>query len=425
MAALRINIPTIVVSGGPMFAGRLGERGLDVIDVFEAVGKVESGQMTEEELKEIVEAACPGCGSCAGMFTANSMNCLTETIGLGLPGNGTIPAATAKRIRLAKIAGQKIMELIEKDLKPRDIVTKESLENALAVDMALGCSTNTILHLPAIAHEASLSIDLEMVNEISQRTPNLCQIRPAGDTFIEELDEAGGVSAVIKELTQKDLINSEVMTVTGKTLNQNIKDSENCNPEIIRPIDNPFSKTGGIAILKGTLAPNGAVVKQSAVLPEMLVHKGPARVFNSEDDAVEASLSNKINSGEVIVIRYEGPKGGPGMREMLTPTASIVGAGLDKEVALITDGRFSGGTRGAAIGHTSPEAQEGGPIALVEDGDEIEINIPEHKINLLVEKNILKKRIEKWQPITPKIKSGYLARYARLVSSADKGAIIE
>ncbi len=425
MAAMRLNIPSIVVSGGPMLAGRKGEEGLDLIDVFEAVGKVETGQMSEAELEDLVDVACPGCGSCAGMFTANSMNCLTETIGMGLPGNGTIPAVTAKRIRLAKKAGMQIMELIDKNICPRDILTKQALENALTVDMALGCSTNTILHLPAIAHEARLEMDLDMVNEISNRTPNLCKISPAGKTYMEDLDAAGGIPAVINELAKKELVNLETMTVTGKTLGENVQGKKNYNTEAIRPIDNPFSETGGLAVLTGTLAPNGAVVKQSAVMPEMLTHTGPARVFESEDEAVEAILGQKINPGEVIIIRYEGPKGGPGMREMLTPTSSVVGVGLDKEVALITDGRFSGGTRGAAIGHVSPEAQEGGPIALVEDGDEIEIDIPQRKLNILVDEDVLAKRKEAWQPKPPKITKGYLARYARLVSSADKGAIVE
>lgn len=425
MAAMRVNIPSIVVSGGPMLAGRKGEEGLDLIDVFEAVGKVETGQMSEAELEDLVDVACPGCGSCAGMFTANSMNCLTETIGMGLPGNGTIPAVTAKRIRLAKKAGMQIMELIDKNICPRDILTKQALENALTVDMALGCSTNTILHLPAIAHEARLEMDLDMVNEISNRTPNLCKISPAGKTYMEDLDAAGGIPAVINELAKKELVNLETMTVTGKTLGENVQGKKNYNTEAIRPIDNPFSETGGLAVLTGTLAPNGAVVKQSAVMPEMLTHTGPARVFESEDEAVEAILGQKINPGEVIIIRYEGPKGGPGMREMLTPTSSVVGVGLDKEVALITDGRFSGGTRGAAIGHVSPEAQEGGPIALVEDGDEIEIDIPQRKLNILVDEDVLAKRKEAWQPKPPKITKGYLARYARLVSSADKGAIVE
>jgi len=425
MAAARVNIPTVVVSGGPMLAGRYKGKDIDLISVFEDVGAFKSGKIDEKELAEIEEHACPGCGSCSGMFTANSMNCLTEVIGMGLPGNGTIPAVYAERIRLAKKAGMAIMSLLEKNIKPRDIMTSEAFKNALTVDMALGCSTNTVLHLPAIAREAEVDINLEMVNEISAKTPNLCKISPAGSHHMQDLYEAGGVYAVMSELKKKDLLNLELMTVTGKMIGEDIAKISNLNTEVIRPIDNPYSETGGLAVLWGNLAPEGAVVKQSAVVPEMLEHEGPAIVFDSEELAVEAILGGKIKEGDVIVIRYEGPKGGPGMREMLTPTSAISGMGLDSKVALITDGRFSGGSRGAAIGHVSPEAQEGGVIALVEEGDLIKIDIPNRKINLEVDAGELGRRMKGWSPQSPKITKGYLAQYAKLVSSANKGAVIE
>jgi len=425
MAAARINIPTIVVSGGPMLAGRYKGKDIDLISVFEDVGAFKSGKIDEKELAEIEEHACPGCGSCSGMFTANSMNCLTEVIGMGLPGNGTIPAVYAERIRLAKKAGMTIMSLLEKNIKPRDIMTSEAFQNALTVDMALGCSTNTVLHLPAIAREAEVDINLEMVNKVSAKTPNLCKISPAGSHHMQDLYEAGGVYAVMSELKKKDLLNLELITVTGKTVGENIAKVSNLNTEVIRPIDNPYSETGGLAVLWGNLAPEGAVVKQSAVVPEMLEHEGPAIVFDSEELAVEAILGGKIKEGDVIVIRYEGPKGGPGMREMLTPTSAISGMGLDSKVALITDGRFSGGSRGAAIGHVSPEAQEGGVIALVEEGDLIKIDIPNRKIHLEVDAGELGRRMKGWSPQPPKITKGYLAQYAKLVSSANKGAVIE
>lgn len=425
MAAARVNIPTVVVSGGPMLAGRYKGKDIDLISVFEDVGAFKSGKIDEKELAEIEEHACPGCGSCSGMFTANSMNCLTEVIGMGLPGNGTIPAVYAERIRLAKKAGMAIMSLLEKNIKPRDIMTSEAFKNALTVDMALGCSTNTVLHLPAIAREAEVDINLEMVNEISAKTPNLCKISPAGSHHMQDLYEAGGVYAVMSELKKKDLLNLELMTVTGKMIGEDIAKISNLNTEIIRPIDNPYSETGGLAVLWGNLAPEGAVVKQSAVVPEMLEHEGPAIVFDSEELAVEAILGGKIKEGDVIVIRYEGPKGGPGMREMLTPTSAISGMGLDSKVALITDGRFSGGSRGAAIGHVSPEAQEGGVIALVKEGDLIKIDIPNRKIHLEVDAGELGRRMKGWSPQPPKITKGYLAQYAKLVSSANKGAVIE
>jgi len=425
MVAARINIPTVVVSGGPMLAGKYKGKNIDLISVFEGVGALKLGKITEEELAEIEGHACPGCGSCSGMFTANSMNCLTEVIGMGLPGNGTIPAVYAERIRLAKRAGMTVMLLLEKDIKPRDIMTSEAFKNALTVDMALGCSTNTVLHLPAIAREAEVDINLEMINEISAKTPNLCKISPAGTHHIQDLYEAGGVSAVMSELKKKNLLNLELMTITGDTVGENIASSANLNTEVIRSINNPYSETGGLAILWGNLAPEGAVVKQSAVVPEMLDHEGPARVFDSEESAVEAILGGKIKERDAIVIRYEGPKGGPGMREMLTPTSAIAGMGLDSKVALITDGRFSGGSRGAAIGHVSPEAQEGGIIALVEEGDLIKIDIPKRKIHLEVDAEELDRRMKGWSPPLLKITKGYLAQYAKLVSSASKGAVIE
>lgn len=425
MAAMRINIPTIFVSGGPMLAGRYRGKEIDLISVFEAVGAVEAGRMSEKELSEIEDYACPGCGSCAGMFTANTMNCLTEALGMALPGNGTIPAVYAERMRLAKKAGMQVMELLKRDMKPRGIMIPGAFENALAVDMALGGSTNTVLHLPAIAHEAGIGFDLDLVDEVSGRTPNLCKISPASSLHVQELDGAGGIPAVMAELAKENLINADVPTVTGKTLGENIKGVENLNPEVIRPITEPYSKIGGLAILRGNLAPDGAVVKQSAVLPEMLKHNGPARVFDSEEEAVEAIMGGKINKGDIIIIRYEGPKGGPGMREMLTPTSVIAGMGLDATVALITDGRFSGGSRGAAIGHISPEAQEGGTIAIVKDGDVIEIDIPGRKLNLKLDQREIDRRMKEWSPPPLKVKGGYLALYAKLVSSASKGAVIE
>ena len=425
MAAARINIPTIFVSGGPMLAGTLenGKRTC-LSHMFEAVGAHFAGKLDDAGLEEYEEYACPTCGSCSGMYTANSMNCLTEAIGMGLKGNGTIPAVYSARLRLAKHAGMKIMELVEKDIRPRDIMTEAAFHNAETIDMALGCSTNTMLHLPAIAHECGIEMDLDMANEISARTPNICHLAPAGDTFMEDLDRAGGIYAVMKELADAGLIDTSLITCTGKTIAENIKDAVNRNEEIIRPLSNPFSKTGGIAVLKGNLAPDGCVVKQSAVAEEMMVHEGPARVFDSEDDAIASIYAGKIKAGDVVIIRYEGPKGGPGMREMLNPTSAIAGMGLDKEVALITDGRFSGATRGASIGHVSPEAASGGNIALVEEGDIISINITAHTIELKVSDEELKARREKWVCPEPKVKTGYLARYAKYVSSADKGAIL-
>jgi len=424
MAALRLNIPSIIISGGPMLTGKLKGQAVDLITVFEAIGKIKKGEITEDELKQLEDSACPGCGSCSGMFTANSMNCLTEALGLGLPGNGTIPAVYAARIRLAKEAGKKIVELVEKDIKPRDIATKEAFQNAICVDMALGCSTNTVLHLPAIAHEAEVELDLEIFDKTSRNTPHLCSLSPAGPHHLQDLYEAGGIQAVMAELSKRGLIELDCMTVTTMSVGENIKDKKILNPEVIRTVENPYHTEGGIAILKGNLAPDGAVVKQSAVLPEMLRIQGKARVFNSEEDATQAILSKEINPGDVVVIRYEGPKGGPGMREMLTPTSAIVGMGLDKKVSLITDGRFSGGTRGAAIGHISPEAAEGGPIALIEEGDIIEIDIPNRKIELKVDKETLEKRKKQWRPPPPKIRKGYLYRYSQMVSSASKGAIL-
>lgn len=433
MAAARLDLPTVFCSGGPMLPGRLpgndssnpySGRNLSLTDMFEGVGAVASGKITAAQLDEMARNACPGCGACSGMFTANSMNCLTESLGLGLPGNGTIPAVTGKRIALAKHAGMKVMEMYEKGITARCMLTKDHLENALAADMALGCSSNTMLHLPAIAHEAGLEIDLHKVNEISNRTPNLCHLAPAGHTFMNELDAAGGVQAVLAELAKKKLINTKLMTVTGKTIAQNIKNVTNRNPEVIRPIENPYSDNGGIAILFGNLAPDGTVVKRSACAKELMKHTGPARVFNDESEAMKAVQKQQIHKGDVVVIRYEGPKGGPGMREMLAVTAALAGQGLDKEVALITDGRFSGATRGASLGHCSPEAAVGGPIALVQEGDQITLDINAYKITLEVSDDELKKRKEKWQAPEPKVKNGYLARYAKLVSSADKGAIL-
>ncbi|MBR2571422.1 MAG: dihydroxy-acid dehydratase [Clostridia bacterium] len=426
MAAARLNIPTIFCSGGPMLAGRLEDgRRTCLSHMFEAVGAYHAGTLDADGVKEYEENACPTCGSCSGMYTANSMNCLTEAIGMALKGNGTIPAVWSARLRLAKHTGMQIVELVKKNIRPLDIMTPAAFHNAETVDMALGCSTNTMLHLPAIAHEAGVTIDLNQANEISSHTPNLCHLAPAGNTFMEDLEGAGGVPAVMKELTKLNLLDTSCMTVTGKTLGENLEGVRNRNPEIIRPIDNPFSKTGGIAVLKGNLALDGCVVKQSAVAPEMMVHEGPARVFDSEDDAIAAIYARKILPGDVVVIRYEGPKGGPGMREMLNPTSAICGMGLGESVALITDGRFSGATRGASIGHVSPEAAAGGNIALVEEGDLISIDIPGCRIELKVSDEELEARRRKWVCPPPRIQTGYLARYAKLVSSADKGAILQ
>lgn len=425
MAAARINVPTIFVSGGPMLAGRrLDGKQTCLSSLFEAVGQYNAGKITAEKLKEFEEKACPTCGSCSGMYTANSMNCLTEVLGMGLKGNGTIPAVYSERIRLAKHAGMQIMELVKKDIKPRDIMTKDAFLNALTVDMALGCSTNSMLHLPAIAYEAGVELNLEIANEISQHTPNLCHLAPAGDTFMEDLNEAGGVYAVMNELDQLGILHTDVLTCTTKTLKENIAGCVNLNPEIIRPVENPYMKTGGIAVLKGNLAPDSCVVKQSAVAQEMLQHTGPARVFDCEEDAIAAIRAGKIVAGDVVVIRYEGPKGGPGMREMLSPTSEIAGMGLDKDVALITDGRFSGATRGASIGHVSPEAAVGGPIGLVEEGDMIEIDIVNHRIELLVSDDVLEERRKAFKPKLPVV-NGYLKKYASMVTSANTGAVLK
>ena len=426
MAAARVNVPTIFVSGGPMLAGHLKDgRRTCLSHMFEAVGAYHAGTMDEMDVQDYEENACPSCGSCSGMYTANSMNCLTEAIGMALPGNGTIPAPLSARIRLAKKTGMQVMELVKRNLRPRDIMTAAAFHNAETVDMALGCSTNTMLHLPAIAHEAGVAIDLDAANEISAHTPNLCHLAPAGDTFMEDLDRAGGVYAVMKELTKKNLLDLSVMTCTGKIMAENLEEVQNLDPEIIRPIQRPYSENGGIAVLKGNLAEDGCVVKQSAVAHEMMTHEGPARVFDSEDEAIAAIYGKQINPGDVVVIRYEGPKGGPGMREMLNPTSAIVGMGLGSSVALITDGRFSGATRGAAIGHVSPEAAAGGTIALVEEGDQIAIDIPNCSIELKVSEAELAKRRMTWVCPEPKVKTGYLVRYAKLVSSADKGAILQ
>lgn len=426
MAAARLNIPTIFVSGGPMLAGHLTDgRRTCLSHMFEAVGAYKAGTLDDDGVRNYEENACPSCGSCSGMYTANSMNCLTEALGMGLPGNGTIPAPYSARLRLAKHAGMQIMTLVEKNIRPRDIMTPAAFNNAETVDMALGCSTNTMLHLPAIAHEAGVTINLDHANEISAHTPNLCHLAPAGDTFMEDLDRAGGVLAVMKELTKKGLLDTSVMTCTGKTMAENLEGVVNRDERIIRPIDNPYSTSGGIAVLKGNLAKDGCVVKQSAVAPEMMVHEGPARVFDSEEDAIAAIYARKIVPGDVVVIRYEGPKGGPGMREMLNPTSAICGMGLGESVALLTDGRFSGATRGASIGHISPEAAAGGLIALVEEGDRIAIDISKCTIELKVDEETLAKRKAAWVCPEPKVKTGYLARYAKLVSSADKGAILE
>ena len=425
MAAARINIPTIFVSGGPMLAGHVKGQKRSLSSMFEAVGANAAGTLSDEDLCEFENKVCPTCGSCSGMYTANSMNCLTEVLGMGLRGNGTIPAVYSERIRLAKHAGMKVMELLEKNIRPRDIMTEDAILNALTVDMALGCSTNSMLHLPAIAHEIGMDFEIDFANGISEKTPNLCHLAPAGPTYMEDLNEAGGVYAVMAELNKKGLLHTDCMTVTGKTVGENIEGVQNKDPEVIRPIDNPYSQTGGLAVLKGNLAPDGSVVKRSAVVDEMLVHEGPARVFECEEDAITAIKGGKINHGDVVVIRYEGPKGGPGMREMLNPTSAIAGMGLGSSVALITDGRFSGASRGASIGHVSPEAAVGGPIALVEEGDIIKIDIPNMKLELDVSDEELAKRKEKWQPREPKVTTGYLARYAAMVTSGNRGAILE
>ena len=423
MAAARVNVPTVFVSGGPMLAGHIHGKKRSLSSMFEAVGSYAAGTMTEDEVREYEEKVCPTCGSCSGMYTANSMNCLTEAIGMGLPGNGTIPAVYSERIKLAKHAGMAVMELLKRDIRPRDIMTKAAFMNALTMDMALGCSTNSMLHLPAIAHEAGVDIDLDIANALSEKTPNLCHLAPAGPTYMEDLNEAGGVSAVMSELNKIGLLDTSCMTVTGKTIAENIQGVVNKNPEVIRPVENPYSKTGGIAVLKGNLAPDSAVVKRSAVVPEMMVHEGPARVFDCEEDAIAAIKGGKIVEGDVVVIRYEGPKGGPGMREMLNPTSAIAGMGLGSSVALITDGRFSGASRGASIGHVSPEAAVGGPIAFVEEGDIIKINIPENTLNVDITDEEMEARKAKWQPREPKITTGYLARYASMVTSGNTGAI--
>ena len=425
MAAARINVPTVFVSGGPMLAGHVKGHKTSLSSMFEAVGSYAAGTMSEEDVREFEEKACPTCGSCSGMYTANSMNCLTEVLGMGLRGNGTIPAVYSERIKLAKHAGMQVMEMYRQNIRPRDIMTKEAFINALTMDMALGCSTNSMLHLPAIAHEAGVELNPDIANEISARTPNLCHLAPAGPTYIEDLNEAGGIYAVMNEISKKGLLNLDCMTVTGKTVGENIKGCANKNPDVIRPVENPYSQTGGIAILRGNLAPGSAVVKRSAVAPEMLQHEGPARVFNCEEDAIAAIKGGKIVAGDVVVIRYEGPKGGPGMREMLNPTSAIAGMGLGSTVALITDGRFSGASRGASIGHVCPEAQVGGPIALVEEGDIISIDIDNHRLDVKVSDEELAARKAKWSAPTPQVTSGYLARYASLVTSADRGAVLE
>lgn len=425
MAAARINVPTIFVSGGPMLAGHVKGCKTSLSSMFEAVGAYSAGKISEEELLEYEKKTCPTCGSCSGMYTANSMNCLTEALGMGLKGNGTIPAVYSERIKLAKHAGMQVMELYRRNIRPRDIMTKEAIINALTVDMALGCSTNSMLHIPAIAHEVGFDFDISFANEISEKTPNLCHLAPAGPTYIEDLNEAGGVYAVMNELLEAGLLNEDCITVTGKTIAENVRGCVNKNPEVIRTLDNPYSKTGGLAVLKGNLAPDGGVVKRSAVAEEMMVHEGPARVFDCEEDAIEAIKGGRIVAGDVVVIRYEGPKGGPGMREMLNPTSAIAGMGLGSTVALITDGRFSGASRGASIGHVSPEAAVGGPIALIEEGDIISINIPEMKLDVKVSDEELEARRAKWQPRQPKVTTGYLARYAAMVTSGNRGAILE
>ncbi len=425
MAAARVNIPTVFISGGPMMAGRVKGEKRSLSSMFEAVGSYAAGMMTEEDVTEFENHVCPTCGSCSGMYTANSMNCLTEVLGMGLGGNGTIPAVYSERIKLAKKAGMQVMEMLRANICPRDIMTEKAFMNALTVDMALGCSTNSMLHLPAIAHEAGVELNVDIANEVSARTPNLCHLAPAGPTYMEDLNEAGGVYAVMNELSKKDLLNLDCMTVTGKTVGENIASCKNKNPEVIRPVENPYSTTGGIAILKGNLAPDSGVVKRSAVAEEMLVHEGPARVFDCEEDAIEAIKGGKIVAGDVVVIRYEGPKGGPGMREMLNPTSAIAGMGLGSSVALITDGRFSGASRGASIGHVSPEAAVGGPIALIEEGDLIKINIPENRLDVDISQEEMERRRANWQPREPKVTTGYLARYASMVTSGNRGAILE
>lgn len=425
MAAARVNIPTVFVSGGPMLAGHVHGQKRSLSSMFEAVGSYAAGTMTEEDVREFENNVCPTCGSCSGMYTANSMNCLTEVLGMGLRGNGTIPAVYSERIKLAKHAGMKVMEMYAKNICPKDIMTDKAFLNALTVDMALGCSTNSMLHLPAIAHEAGVDLNMDLINEMSAKTPNLCHLAPAGSTYMEDLNEAGGVYAVMNELAKKDLLHLDCITVTGKTVGENIKNCINRNPQVIRPIENPYSQTGGIAVLKGNLAPDTAVVKRSAVAPEMLQHEGPARVFDCEEDAIAAIKGGDIHAGDVVVIRYEGPKGGPGMREMLNPTSAIAGMGLGSSVALITDGRFSGASRGASIGHVSPEAAVGGPIALVQEGDIIEIDINNNTLNMKVSEEELEARRAKWQPREPKVTTGYLARYASMVTSGNRGAVLE
>ncbi|MCI9018610.1 MAG: dihydroxy-acid dehydratase [Lachnospiraceae bacterium] len=425
MAAARINVPTVFVSGGPMLAGHVKGQKRSLSSMFEAVGAHAAGTMTEEDVREFEEKTCPTCGSCSGMYTANSMNCLTEALGMGLRGNGTIPAVYSERIKLAKHAGMQVMEMFRRNIRPRDIMTEKAFLNALTVDMALGCSTNSMLHLPAIAHEAGVDLNMEVANEMSAKTPNLCHLAPAGPTYMEDLNEAGGVYAVMNELNKKQLLYTDLITVTGKTVGENIAGCANRNPEVIRPIDNPYSEIGGIAVLKGNLAPDTAVVKRSAVVPEMMTHEGPARVFDCEEDAIDAIKGGRIVAGDVVVIRYEGPKGGPGMREMLNPTSAIAGMGLGASVALITDGRFSGASRGASIGHVSPEAAVGGPIALVEEGDRIRIDIPGNRLEVLVSDEEMDARKEKWQPREPRVTTGYLARYAKMVTSGNRGAVLE
>jgi dihydroxy-acid dehydratase len=425
MAAARVNVPTIFVSGGPMLAGHVKGSKTSLSSMFEAVGTYNAGKFSLEDVEEFENKACPTCGSCSGMYTANSMNCLTEVLGMGLKGNGTIPAVYSERIKLAKLAGMQVMELYRKNIRPRDILTQKAFENAIAADMALGCSTNSMLHLPAIAHECGIELDLDMVNEISERTPNLCHLAPAGRTYMEDLNEAGGIYAVMNELAKKDLLDLDVMTVSGKTMRENIEGCVNTDPSVIRPIEDPYMPNGGIAVLKGNIAPDTGIVKRSAVLPEMMQHEGPARVFDCEEDAIAAITGGKIVPGDVVVIRYEGPKGGPGMREMLNPTSAIAGMGLDTTVALITDGRFSGASRGASIGHVSPEAAVGGPIALIEEGDIISIDINENKLNVKVSDEELARRKTAWKPRQPKVTDGYLKRYAALVTSGNRGAILE
>ncbi len=425
MAAARVNVPTVFVSGGPMLAGHVHGKKTSLSSMFEAVGAKKAGTIDEKELAYFDEHTCPTCGSCSGMYTANSMNCLTEAIGMGLGGNGTIPAVYSERLRLAKMAGYAVMDMLKKNIRPRDIMTREAFMNALTVDMALGCSTNTMLHLPAIAHEAGIELNMEIANEVSDRTPNLCHLAPAGHTYMEDLNEAGGVYAVMNELSKKKLLNLDCMTVTGHTVGENIKDAVNKDPEIIRPVEDPFMNEGGIAVLKGNIAPDTGIVKRSAVAPEMMVHEGPARVFDCEEDAIQAIYGGKINAGDVVVIRYEGPKGGPGMREMLNPTSAIAGMGLGESVALITDGRFSGASRGASIGHVSPEAAVGGPIALIEEGDIIKIDIPANKLDVDVSDEVMEERRKKWQPREPRVTEGYLARYQKMVTSGNRGAILD